>query len=149
MCVIGRARENLWRCADSSAPDADFVNSFPGVLKMEDFATTEIQTDATSIFVRWGAKGAPLLLLHGFPQTHLMWRKVAPILTREFTIVCADLRGYGRSGCPPSTVDHSPYSKRAMAHFSPEELPEQTAQALRRFFSTTAMDFPAASSSMG
>ena len=56
-----------------------------------------------------------MLLLHGFPQTHLMWRKVAPLLARHFSVVCADLRGYGRSGCPASTADHAPYSKRAMA----------------------------------
>ena len=59
--------------------------------------------------------GPPILLLHGFPQTHLMWRAVAPLLVRDFTVVCADLRGYGRSGCPPSTPDHAPYAKRAMA----------------------------------
>ena len=83
---------------------------------MEDFATTEIRTDATSVFVRWGGKGPPVLLLHGFPQTHLMWHRVAPILARHWTVVCADLRGYGRSGCPASSVDHMPYSKRTMAH---------------------------------
>ena len=44
-----------------------------------------------------------------------MWRAVAPLLVRDFTVVCADLRGYGRSGCPPSTPDHAPYAKRAMA----------------------------------
>jgi haloacetate dehalogenase len=54
-------------------------------------------------------------LLHGFPQTHLMWRSVAPLLARRFTVVCADLRGYGRSGCPASAPDHAPYAKRAMA----------------------------------
>jgi haloacetate dehalogenase len=56
-----------------------------------------------------------VLLLHGFPQTHLMWREVAPLIAEHFTVVCADLRGYGQSGCPPSSADHSPYSKRAMA----------------------------------
>jgi haloacetate dehalogenase len=80
-----------------------------------DFATAEIQAGETSIFVRWHGSGPPILLLHGFPQTHLMWRGVAPLLARDFTIICADLRGYGRSGCPPSTPDHAPYSKRAMA----------------------------------
>src|SRR5438094_440795 len=65
--------------------------------------------------VRWGGAGPPILLLHGFPQTHLMWRRVAPLLARRFTVVCADLRGYGQSGCPASTPDHEPYSKRAMA----------------------------------
>jgi haloacetate dehalogenase len=57
----------------------------------------------------------PVLLLHGFPQTHLMWRAVAPLLARNFSVVCADLRGYGLSGCPPSAPDHAPYSKRTMA----------------------------------
>jgi haloacetate dehalogenase len=82
---------------------------------MEDFTTAEIQTGKTSIFVRSCGSGPPVLLLHGFPQTHLMWRGVAPPLSRDFTVVCADLRGYGRSGCPPSAPDHAPYAKRAMA----------------------------------
>lgn len=56
-----------------------------------------------------------MLLLHGFPQTHLMWRHVAPLLAQRFTVVCPDLRGYGRSSCPASLADHSPYAKRAMA----------------------------------
>jgi hypothetical protein len=55
------------------------------------------------------------LLLHGFPQTLLMWRDVEPLLARESTVVCADLRGYGASSCPPSAADHAPYAKRAMA----------------------------------
>jgi haloacetate dehalogenase len=83
---------------------------------MDDFETAEVETGETSIFVRWSGAGPPILLLHGFPQTHLMWRSVAPLLVRSFTVVCADLRGYGRSGCPVSTPDHAPYAKRAMAH---------------------------------
>jgi len=79
------------------------------------FSTEEIDTGETTIFVRRAGAGAPVLLLHGFPETHLMWRGVAPLLARRFTVVCADLRGYGRSGCPDSTVDHAPYAKRAMA----------------------------------
>src|SRR5438309_5226145 len=82
---------------------------------MDDFAAAEIQTGETIIFVRSYGSGPPILLLHGFPQTHLMWRSVAPLLAQQFTVVCADLRGYGQSGCPPSTGDHEPYSKRAMA----------------------------------
>ena len=82
---------------------------------LEEFTATEIHTGETSIFLRWGGSGPPILLLHGFPQTHLMWRSVAPILARRFTVVCADLRGYGRSGCPTSAPDHAPYSKRTMA----------------------------------
>jgi haloacetate dehalogenase len=81
----------------------------------EDFEPVEIRTGETSIFARRSGAGPPILLLHGFPQTHLMWREVAPLLARRFTVVCADLRGYGRSGCPPSAPDHGPYAKRAMA----------------------------------
>jgi haloacetate dehalogenase len=82
---------------------------------LDNFATAEIQAGETSIFVRSYGSGPPILLLHGFPQTHLMWRSVAPLLARNFTVVCADLRGYGRSGCPLSTPDHAPYAKRSMA----------------------------------
>lgn len=81
----------------------------------EDFRAAEIETGESRIFVRWLGSGPPVLLLHGFPQTHLMWRHVAPALAGRFTVVCADLRGYGRSGCPVSTADHAPYAKRAMA----------------------------------
>src|SRR5437016_5027178 len=83
---------------------------------MDDFAAAEIQTGETIIFVRSYGSGSPILLLHGFPQTHLMWRSVAPLLALRFTVACADLRGYGRSGCPASTPDHAPYAKRAMAN---------------------------------
>jgi haloacetate dehalogenase len=79
------------------------------------FETAQVETGETSIFVRWSGSGSPILLLHGFPETHLMWRAVAPLLARRFTVICADLRGYGRSGCPASTPDHAPYAKRAMA----------------------------------
>jgi haloacetate dehalogenase len=82
---------------------------------LDGFETAEVETGETSIFVRWSGSGSPILLLHGFPQTHLMWRGVAPLLARCFTVVCADLRGYGCSGCPASTPDHAPYAKRAMA----------------------------------
>ena len=80
------------------------------------FASTQVRTPDSSIFVRSGGSGPPLLLLHGFPETHLMWRGVAPVLADRFTVVCADLCGYGRSGCPPSSSDHSRHSKRATAH---------------------------------
>ncbi len=59
--------------------------------------------------------GPPLLLLHGYPQTHMMWHKVMPELAQHFTCIAADLRGYGQSPKPPTTPDHAPYSKRAMA----------------------------------
>jgi haloacetate dehalogenase len=79
------------------------------------FEIVDIKTEETTIFLRRSGNGAPILLLHGFPQTHLMWREVAPRLARRLTVICADLRGYGRSGCPPTAADHAPYSKRAMA----------------------------------
>lgn len=82
----------------------------------EGFEEAEVNVGETTIFIRQSGKGPPLLFLHGFPQTHLMWRGVAPILAQRFSTICADLRGYGRSGCPDSEPDHSPYTKRAMAH---------------------------------
>jgi haloacetate dehalogenase len=81
----------------------------------EDFQSGNVDTGETTIFFRRKGTGPPLLLLHGFPETHLMWHRVAPILADEFTVVCADLRGYGASGKPPSTPDHAPYAKSAMA----------------------------------
>src|SRR5262249_33004019 len=83
---------------------------------LEDFEAIELQVEETSIFLRRLGSGPAVLLLHGFPQTHLMWRAVAPLLARRFTVICADLRGYGRSGCPVSGPDHAPYAKRAMAN---------------------------------
>src|SRR5207302_3293560 len=86
-----------------------------GTEMLEGFAAAEVPTGETTIFTRSSGSGPPLLLLHGFPQTHAMWRGVAPRLAHSFTVVCADLRGYGQSGCPVSTPDHAPYAKRAMA----------------------------------
>jgi haloacetate dehalogenase len=79
------------------------------------FESASIKTDETEIFFRYAGRGPAILFLHGFPQTHIMWRDVAPAFTTAFSVVCADLRGYGASGKPPSTPDHSPYTKRAMA----------------------------------
>lgn len=81
----------------------------------EDFALTTIDVGEAQIRVRTGGSGPPLLLLHGMPQTHVMWHKVAPALARDFTVVATDLRGYGDSSKPPTAPDHEPYSKRAMA----------------------------------
>lgn len=67
------------------------------------------------IFARIGGEGPPLLLLHGYPQTHLTWRKVAPLLAGRFTVICADLRGYGASSAPADDAEHVTYSKREMA----------------------------------
>lgn len=65
--------------------------------------------------VRHGGSGPPLLLLHGYPETHMMWAKVAEGLADSFTVVCPDLRGYGGSTKPPSASDNETSSKRAMA----------------------------------
>ena len=81
----------------------------------EGFQLETIDTGEATIRMRYGGSGPPLLLLHGNPQTHVMWHRVAPRLAREFTVVAADLRGYGDSAKPPTTTDHAPYSKRAMA----------------------------------
>jgi pimeloyl-ACP methyl ester carboxylesterase len=101
---------------------------------LDGFERAEIETGETSILVRWSGSGAPILLLHGFPQTHLMWHGVAPRLARRFTVVCADLRGYGGSGCPVSTGDDVQGRALEAGHFFPEEIPVETADALERFF---------------
>lgn len=81
----------------------------------EGFGTFDIDCDGVEIHGVRGGQGPPLLLLHGYPQTHAMWHRVAPVLAERFTVVAPDLRGYGRSGKPATTADHAPYSKRAMA----------------------------------
>jgi haloacetate dehalogenase len=79
------------------------------------FDSAVVDTGASTIHIERGGSGPPVLLLHGFPETLVMWRDVAPLLADRFSVVCADLRGYGRSGCPPSADDHAPYSKRELA----------------------------------
>jgi haloacetate dehalogenase len=74
-----------------------------------------IRTDEAELEVDVTGDGPAVLLLHGFPETRLMWRSVAPVLARTHTVVTADLRGYGASSCPPSGPDHAAYGKRAMA----------------------------------
>ncbi len=81
----------------------------------EGFTRTRIETGEAGIALRHGGSGPPLLLLHGHPQTHVMWHRIAPRLAEEYTVVCPDLRGYGDSDKPATTPDHAPYSKRAMA----------------------------------
>jgi haloacetate dehalogenase len=90
-----------------SAPDT--TRFFPA------FVRSTVQTSGTTINVVKGGDGPPLLLLHGAPQSHVSWRLVAPQLAKQFTVVAADLRGYGDSGKPPDGEGHSNYSKRAMA----------------------------------
>jgi haloacetate dehalogenase len=84
-------------------------NFFPG------FRRHTIQTSGTTINVLVGGNGSPILLLHGYPQTHVEWRKIAPQLSANYTVVIPDLRGYGDSGKPEDGDNHINYSKRAMA----------------------------------
>jgi len=79
------------------------------------FNTVQVTTSGAKINIVHGGSGEPLLLLHGYPQTHFMWHAVAPKLAQYFHVICPDLRGYGDSSKPPSKADHAPYSKRAMA----------------------------------
>jgi haloacetate dehalogenase len=79
------------------------------------FELTTIDVGEAQIRVCKGGSGPPLLLLHGNPQTHVMWHKVAPALAQDFTVVATDLRGYGDSSKPPAGGDNSGYSKRALA----------------------------------
>ncbi len=85
------------------------MSLFPG------FESRRIRTSGATINLRIGGSGSPVLLLHGYPQTHAMWHKVAPQLARDYTVICADLRGYGDSSKPRGIPGHANYSKRAMA----------------------------------
>ncbi|HYC43006.1 MAG TPA: alpha/beta hydrolase [Noviherbaspirillum sp.] len=82
---------------------------------LENFKQQQLQVNGVTINFRYGGEGPPLLLLHGFPQTHVIWHKVADALARRYTLVMPDLRGYGDSSRPPGLPDHSNYSKRVMA----------------------------------
>lgn len=81
----------------------------------EGFTLDHVQAKGRRFRLRRGGEGPPLLLLHGNPQTHAMWHRVAPALARRFSVVCPDITGYGFSDKPPVSADHAPYSKRAMA----------------------------------
>ncbi|MBC8268460.1 MAG: alpha/beta hydrolase [Rhodospirillaceae bacterium] len=81
----------------------------------EGFERARIKTDGAEINLQKGGNGPPLLLLHGYPQTHVMWHKIAHRLAEDFSVVIPDLRGYGDSSKPPGGDAHEGYSKRAMA----------------------------------
>src|ERR1700749_606047 len=87
----------------------DLADLFPG------YESKRINTSSGRIFPRVGGSGPPLRCLHGFSSTHVMWHTVAPKLQDKFTLIIADLPGYGWSDMPESDKDHMPYSKRAMA----------------------------------
>lgn len=81
----------------------------------EGFNTQDVPVNGTVLHCRVGGSGPALLLLHGHPQTHVMWHRVAPALAEKFTVVCADLRGYGDSARPEASPQSDAYSKRTMA----------------------------------
>lgn len=96
----------------------------------EGFARKRVKVAAGEVNLVAGGSGAPLLLLHGYPQSHAMWHKVAPVLAKTFTVVCPDLRGYGDSMKPAGGDDHSGYAKRAMAQ---DQVETMAAMGFRRF----------------
>ena len=95
-----------WICSVMEATMSDLFSGFE---------RRQIETSGATINLMTGGSGPPLLLLHGYPQTHVMWRKVAPRLAQDFTVVVPDLRGYGDSSKPPAGDNFINYSKRALA----------------------------------
>jgi haloacetate dehalogenase len=87
----------------------DLADLFPG------FESHWIETSAGKLFARSGGEGPPLLLIHGFPQTHVEYHRIAPALAKKFKLILPDLPGYGWSEIPKEDKDHAPYTKRAMA----------------------------------
>jgi haloacetate dehalogenase len=88
---------------------SDLADLFPG------FSSEWVTTSRGRIFARTGGNGPPLMLLHGYPQTHVMWHRVAPQLAGHFKLIIPDLPGYGWSDVPTTDADHTPFTKRAMA----------------------------------
>ena len=82
---------------------------------LDSFSSFDLSRDGVRLHGKVGGSGAPLLLLHGHPQTHTIWHRVAPMLAERFTVVTMDLRGYGDSGRPEADEAHARYSKREMA----------------------------------
>jgi len=109
-CIVAGAMATVQNAPALAQPlAAAAANFFPG------FRRQTIQTSGTPINVVIGGNGPPLLLLHGYPQTHIEWRKIAPELAKSHMLVIPDLRGYGDSGKPPAGENHVNYSKRALA----------------------------------
>ena len=84
-------------------------------MMFKDFKRIDLETSGARIHLVKGGQGLPLLLLHGYPQTHVLWHKIAPRLAEHFTVIATDLRGYGDSAKPTGDSDHGNYSKRVMA----------------------------------
>ncbi|MEZ5098822.1 MAG: alpha/beta hydrolase [Thermoleophilia bacterium] len=97
---------------------------------LDGFTRTRVTTRGAEIAVAHAGSGPPLLLLHGYPQTHAMWHRVAPALAETHTVVCPDLRGYGASSKPPGGDDHAGYAKRTLAQ---DQVEVMTALGFERF----------------
>jgi len=116
----------------------------------ENFTLDTVTVAGGDIRLRHGGDGPALLLVHGNPQTHAMWRAVAPALAERFTVICPDIRGYGGSFKPGATADHVPYAKKEMAqdmaqlmaHFGHEEFFVGGHDRGARMAHRMALDFP-------
>jgi haloacetate dehalogenase len=121
-------------------------------MPFENYVPFTVDANGVSIFGMKGGNGPPLLLLHGHPQTHEIWHRLADVLAQHFTVIATDLRGYGASGKPPSDAQHLPYSKRAMAadqvaimqHFGFEHFMVCAHDRGARVAHRMAVDFPRA-----
>jgi haloacetate dehalogenase len=121
-------------------------------MPFENYVPFTVNANGVSIFGMKGGNGPPLLLLHGHPQTHEIWHRLADVLAQHFTVIATDLRGYGASGKPPSDAQHLPYSKRAMAvdqvavmqHFGFEHFMVCAHDRGARVAHRMAVDFPKA-----
>src|SRR3984957_8012503 len=121
-------------------------------MPFENYVPFTVDANGVSIFGMKGGNGPPLLLLHGHPQTHEIWHRLADVLAQHFTVIATDLRGYGASRKPPSDAQHLPYSKRAMAadqvavmqHFGFEHFMVCAHDRGARVAHRMAVDFPKA-----
>jgi haloacetate dehalogenase len=104
----------LWSTPYRTKQQLNYLKS-QEIAMFEDFSDVSTVIDGVKIHALRGGAGPALLLLHGHPQTSAIWHKVAPVLAQHFTVIAADLRGYGDSGKPAGSADHSNYSKRRMA----------------------------------
>ena len=116
----------------------------------EEFTLETIAVEGGNIRLRRSGTGQPLLMLHGNPQTHAMWHAVAPALSKRYSVICPDLRGYGGSFKPPASRDHAAYAKRQMAkdliqvmeHFGHETFLIASHDRGARVAHRLALDFP-------
>lgn len=107
--ILSTILPNLVDSKPSDNKTVTTTDFFPG------FKQFSIKTSGATINGVMGGSGPPLLLLHGYPQSHLEWHKIAPLLTKNYTVVATDLRGYGDSSKPEDGINHFGYSKRATA----------------------------------